>query len=412
MPDGAIVVDHVWKRFRSDRAKRRMHDHLAWLARQVKGQGRGWRWALKDVSFEVQPGESIALIGVNGSGKSTLLKVISHVTYETAGRSEARGRIGALLEVRSGINPLLSGRENIYLYGNILGLSKRQINERFDSIVDFAEIADAIDRQVKYFSTGMQLRLGFSIAAHLDPDILLIDEALAVGDANFQQKCLQRISEVVAEGTTLVFVSHDLAAVEAMCERAVWLSDGVARAQGPTREVLSLYRSSLTEDVALMSTSEAGMRIMKVEITGEYGGPVYAGAQAEIRMALQSSVKGRGRIFLGVSQGTAMPIFVLRQDTSFPEGDFEVRCALRNVPLPRGRYYLWSAMRSAPTEGDAIRLSWRPVGTFDVLGVRSVKPPPGVMLLSPVHVDAEWDIESTFPRREPVPLWIEDPLLH
>lgn len=388
-----------------------MHDQLAWLARQARGQGRGWRWALKDVSFKVGPGETVALIGVNGSGKSTLLKVISHVTYETAGRAEAKGRIGALLEVRSGINPLLTGRENIYLYGNILGLSKRQISARFDSIVDFAEIADAIDRQVKYFSTGMQVRLGFSIAAHLDPHILLIDEALAVGDANFQQKCLQRISEVVADGTTLIFVSHDLAAVEAMCERAVWLSDGVARAQGPTREVLSLYRNSLKEDVALLSSDDAGMRVQSVEVVGEDGGPVYGGDRAEIRLGLQSSVRGRGRIFLGVSQGTAMPIFVLRQDTSFPEGDFEVSCLLHNVPLPRGRYYLWTAIRSAPSDGTQIRLSWRPIGSFDVLGVAAVKPPPGVMQLSPVHVDADWDIDSSFLRRvSAIPLWEEDPL--
>ena len=371
-----------------------MQDQLARIARQVRGRGRGWRWALKDVSFEARPGDSLALIGVNGSGKSTMLKIVSRVTYETAGRSEAKGRIGALLDVRSGINMLLTGRENIYLYANILGLTKRQITERFDSIVEFAELEDAVDRQVKYFSNGMQVRLGFSIAAHLEPDILLVDEVLAVGDANFQQKCLQRISEIVANGTTLLFVSHDLASVEAMCERAIWLADGVARAQGPTAEVLSLYRGSLEEDVALLAPVESDMRVLKTEIAAADEGQVRAGEDAEIRMTLRSSKSGKARLFIGVSQGTAMPIFVIRHLVTFPEGDFEVRCLLRNVPLPRGKYYLWSAMRGATSDaGVDLRFAWRPIGSFDVLGELPMKPPPGVMPLSPVYVDAQWDVQ-------------------
>jgi ABC-type polysaccharide/polyol phosphate transport system ATPase subunit len=392
-PKGGIVAEHIWKRFRADRVKRRrLHDHLARMGRQMMGRGRGWHWALKDVSFEVSPGESMALIGVNGSGKSTLLKVLSRVTFQTAGRCEAKGRIGALLEIRSGINPLLTGRENIFLYGNILGLSKKQIAERFDAIVDFAELADSIDRQVKYFSSGMQVRLGFSIAAHLEPDILLVDEVLAVGDANFQQKCLRRISEVVASGTTLLFVSHDLAAVEAMCDRAVWMSDGIARAQGPTKDVLGMYRNSLSEDVAMVTPAETGIRILKVEVTGPGGGAVRSGADAEVRMALNSSRSGNARIFFGASEGTAMPIFVIRNDVSFPGGDFEVRCTLKNLPLPRGHYFLWSHLRTPPAEERPLNFSWRPVGSFDVLGARPNKPPAGVMLLSPVYVDTEWEV--------------------
>ena len=387
------MAEHVWKRFRADRVRRRrLHDHLARIGRQVRGGNRGWRWALKDVNFEVAPGETMALIGVNGSGKSTLLKVISRVTYQTAGRCVAKGRIGALLEIRSGINPLLSGRENVYLYGNILGLSKKQIAERFDSIVEFAELEDAVDRQVKFYSSGMQVRLGFSIAAHLEPDILLVDEVLAVGDANFQQKCLRRISEVVAGGTTLLFVSHDLAAVQAMCDRAVWLADGVARAQGPTQEVLDLYRASLTEDVASVSPAETGIRVLKVEVAGVDGSPAYSGTDTEVRMVLRSARAGRARIFLGVSEGTAMPIFTTRNDVSFPEGDFEVRCVFRNLPLPAGHYSLWANVRTTPDGGTPMVLSWRPLAAFDVLGARLNKPPAGVMLLSPVYVDTVWDV--------------------
>ncbi len=155
------------------------------------------------------------------------------------------GRIGALLEVRSGIHPDLSGRQNVYLYGNILGLSRADIAARFDDIVEFAEIGDAIDRQVKFYSTGMAIRLGFAIAAFLEPDILLVDEVLAVGDARFQQKCLERISQVVANGTTLFYVSHDLPTVEAVCDRAMWLADSYVRADGPARDVVTLYRQSV-----------------------------------------------------------------------------------------------------------------------------------------------------------------------
>ena len=343
-PDGSIVVDQVWKRFRADRTRPRLHDQLSSIGRRMRGQGRGWRWALKDVGFDVAPGGSMALIGLNGSGKSTLLKIIGRVTYPSAGHCEAIGRIGALLEVRSGINPLLTGRENVYFYGNILGLSRKAIAARFDEIVEFAEIGDAIDRQVKYYSSGMQVRLGFSIAAYLEPDILLVDEVLAVGDANFQRKCLERISEVVASGTTLLFVSHDLAAVEAMCERAVWLDHGVARAQGATREVLNLYRSSLTDEEALAASTDGLMRILKVEVADADGGGLRTGSDAEVLMTIRAQEAGEGRFFVGVSEGTAMPIFVTAHDAAFPEGDFELRCSLRNLPLPRGRYHLWTSM--------------------------------------------------------------------
>jgi ABC-type polysaccharide/polyol phosphate transport system ATPase subunit len=170
-----------------------------------------YRWVLKDVGLEVGPGESLALIGINGSGKTTLLKIISQVTYQSAGLCTVRGRIGALLSVTAGLHPDLTGRENVYLYGAVLGMGRDNIKKRFNEIVEFAELEDAIDRQVKFFSLGMQMRLGFSIAAHLEPDILLVDEVLAVGDANFQQKCMQRIGEIVRNGTTLLYVSHDLA---------------------------------------------------------------------------------------------------------------------------------------------------------------------------------------------------------
>jgi len=389
--DGSVVVDQVWKRFRADRGKPRLNDQLAKIGGRLTGKERDWRWVLKDVSFEVDPGQTMGLIGINGSGKSTLLKVISHTMYQTAGRCETFGRIGALLEVRGGIHPLLSGRENIFMYGTILGLTRKQIAARFDTIVEFAEVGDAIDRQVKYYSSGMQVRLGFSIASHLDVDILLIDEVLAVGDANFQQKCLRRISEVVADGTTLLFVSHDLAAVEATCEQAVWLTDAVVRAQGPTREVLAQYRGSIEESAALVpSADEVGVRVLKVEVNGLDGGPATSAADAQVRMVLAAPESGKAKFILGVSQGTAMPIFVIRHEMDFPAGDFEMRCVLKGLPVPQGHYSLWMAMLDSQDLHNVH--GWRPVGSFDVFGPAAIRPPQGVMVLSPVYVDAEWDL--------------------
>ena len=219
----------AWKRFRADRNKPRFHEQMAKIGRRLRGERRRYRWVLKDVNFEVEPGKTLGVIGINGSGKTTLLKCVSRCMWPTAGRVVTFGRLGALLEVRGGIMPQLSGRENIYMYGSLLGLTRRQLNERFDTIAEFAEITDAIDRQVKYYSSGMQVRLGFAIASHVDADILLVDEVLAVGDANFQQKCIRHISDIVARGTTLMFVSHDLAAVESVCQNTLWLSDAVGR---------------------------------------------------------------------------------------------------------------------------------------------------------------------------------------
>ncbi len=388
--DGTIIVEHVWKRFRADQAKPRLNDQLARVGQRLRGKEREWRWVLKDINLEVEPGGTMALIGVNGSGKSTLLKVISRAMYHTAGRCETFGRVGALLEVRGGIHPLLSGRENIYMFGTVLGLTRRQINERFDTIVDFAEVGDAIDRQVKYYSSGMQVRLGFSIASHLEADILLVDEILAVGDANFQQKCLRRISEVVANGTTLLFVSHDLAAVEAMCDNAMWLTDAMVRASGPTRDVLAQYRGAIEEQAVMVSSATSALRVLKVEVTGPDDGIAQSGENAQLHLVLSAPEAGAARFFVGVSQGTAMPIFVTRYYSKFPAGDFEIRCQIRNLPIPKGRYYVWLAV-SGPEKQPANQ-QWKPIGSFDVFGPTAVEPPKGVMILSPVYVDATWEL--------------------
>jgi lipopolysaccharide transport system ATP-binding protein len=207
----------------------------------TKSATNGIIWALKDVSFEVAPGEVVGIIGRNGAGKSTLLKILSRITKPTAGRVVLNGRVGSLLEVGTGFHSELTGRENIFLNGAILGMSKREIEKKFDEIVAFAETEQFLDTPVKHYSSGMTVRLAFAVAAHLEPEILIIDEVLAVGDIAFQKKCLGKMNEVAKAGRTVLFVSHDLSAVNALCERSLLLHEGAVVLDGPTREVSAHY---------------------------------------------------------------------------------------------------------------------------------------------------------------------------
>ncbi len=199
-------------------------------------------WAVRNVSFDVERAEALGIIGHNGAGKSTMLKLLSNITTPSSGEITINGRISALIEVGSGFHPELTGRENAYLSGSILGMSRREITAKLDSIVEFAGLRQFIDVPVKRYSSGMYVRLGFSIAAHLDPDILLLDEVLAVGDAAFQSKCIQRIKELKQAGTTIVFISHDLAAVENLCDRVLLMQRGEVIASGSPQEVIAEYQ--------------------------------------------------------------------------------------------------------------------------------------------------------------------------
>lgn len=198
-------------------------------------------WALQDVSFEIKRGEAVGIIGKNGAGKSTLLKILSRITEPTKGRIEINGRVASLLEVGTGFHPELSGRENIYLNGTILGMSRREIKAKFDEIVDFSGVGKFIDTQVKHYSSGMYVRLAFAVAAHLEPEILIIDEVLAVGDAEFQRKCLGKMGEVAGQGRTVIFVSHDMQAVSKLVGQCILLKDGSVCEQGEKNKVISQY---------------------------------------------------------------------------------------------------------------------------------------------------------------------------
>jgi ABC-type polysaccharide/polyol phosphate transport system ATPase subunit len=391
LPSGSIAATHVWKRFHADRRRKLLRDQVHHLSARLRGGGgRGWRWALRDVDLVAAPGESVGLIGSNGSGKSTLLKILTRVMYPHTGSVQVVGRVGALIEVRAGIHPDLTGRENIQLYGTLLGLGRRQIRERFDEIVAFAELDDAIDRQLKFYSSGMQMRLGFAVAAFLEPDILLVDEVLAVGDASFQQRCLERMRAVLNQGTTLVFVSHDLAAVEATCSRGVWLQQGVVQSEGPVRDVVSAYRQSI-EAAAESTTQVTGeLRLVKVEVSGPDGGTPKTQETLDVQLVVESPGARTGRLYLGVSEGPATPIFVLRRDIRLTAGETRARCAIPSLPLPRGRFYLWVGMFEG---GKRDPLPWHPATYFDVAGPSLDAAPRGIVRLAPVHVDAAWEVE-------------------
>ncbi|MBI3650479.1 MAG: ABC transporter ATP-binding protein [Acidobacteria bacterium] len=209
-----------------------------------KGNGVETIWALKDVGFEVKPGEVVGIIGRNGAGKSTLLKILARIVEPTTGNIKLYGRVGSLLEVGTGFHPELSGRENIYLNGAILGMKRAEIERKFDEIVAFAEIEKFIDTPVKHYSSGMYMRLAFAVAAHLEPEILIVDEVLAVGDAGFQKKCLEKMRDVGEHGRTVLFVSHNMSAITRLCKRAILLGDGQVLADGTAHKVASSYLNS------------------------------------------------------------------------------------------------------------------------------------------------------------------------
>jgi len=238
------------------------------LARAVRAPWTSFRrekketfWALQDVSLEVRHGEVLGLIGRNGAGKTTLLKILSRITKPTRGWAEIYGRLGSLLEIGTGFHPELSGRDNIYLSGAILGMSKREIARKFDEIIAFAEIERFLDMQAKHYSSGMYVRLAFAVAAHLEPEILLVDEVLAVGDIKFQKKCLGKIGDVAKAGRTVVLVSHQMNHIRQLCERAVWMDNGTMRRDGAASEVLAAYETAmLGGEAATESTSNETRR--------------------------------------------------------------------------------------------------------------------------------------------------------
>jgi ABC-type polysaccharide/polyol phosphate transport system ATPase subunit len=259
----AIHVDSLGKRYRIG-ARERYHTMRDRLTNALTAPARWFSsngavaprngpthfWALRNVSFELKEGEVLGLIGRNGAGKTTLLKILSRVTQPTEGSAEIRGRVGSLLEVGTGFHPELTGRENTYLNGAILGMGKKEITRKFDEIVEFAEVANFINTPLKHYSSGMQMRLAFAIAAHFEPQILLVDEVLAVGDIAFQKKCLGKMGEVAQAGRTIVLVSHQMNQIRRLCEKVIWMDGGTIKQLGPTGEVVGTYEAAVNSGTA------------------------------------------------------------------------------------------------------------------------------------------------------------------
>jgi ABC-type polysaccharide/polyol phosphate transport system ATPase subunit len=267
MSSVALQFDGIWKKFRKGEKFDSLRDLVPATVKGLFSTNHREElktrefWALKDVSFKIKRGEAVGIIGKNGSGKSTTLKLLSGILSPTKGDIKVNGRLSALIEVAAGFHQDLTGRENIYLNGTILGMKKTEIDRKFDQIVDFSGLEDFIDTPVKRYSSGMYARLGFSVAAHVDPDILLVDEVLSVGDMSFQQRCMDKMREKIKSDVSVIFVSHNLAAVASLCDRAILLNKGDIVMDGPCEEMIDAYSRTMTSWV---SKSEAGDRKIRI----------------------------------------------------------------------------------------------------------------------------------------------------
>jgi lipopolysaccharide transport system ATP-binding protein len=342
----ARIARNVWKRT-VDAARGRAI---------VRGEATEEFWALKDVNFEVGRSEVLGIIGRNGAGKSTLLKILSRITEPTEGRVSIAGRVASLLEIGTGFHPELTGRENIYLNGAILGMSRAEIRRKLDEIVDFSGVEKFIDTPVKRYSSGMHVRLAFSVAAHLEPEILIVDEVLAVGDAEFQKKCLGKMGEVAeSRGRTVLFVSHNMAAVQALCGKCILLRDGQLASIGAAADVIDLYlssnvgKSTTQRDLSLIGRKgEGNVRFKSVAFVDQRGRTIASpktGEDLKIRLDFLGSCAEPRSARIGITfyDNVDTPLFLCANEASCGEplpiapGD-GVECRIPRLPLSAGRY--------------------------------------------------------------------------
>jgi lipopolysaccharide transport system ATP-binding protein len=337
MQGSAIRVSHLTKKYEIGAAQKNtnVREHLTNLATSLwKRQRPEIITVLNDLSFEISPGEIVGIIGSNGAGKSTLLKILSRVTYPTSGEVRVTGRVSSLLEVGTGFHDELTGRENIFLNGSILGMKRAQIKARFDEIVTYSGVEQFLDTPIKRYSSGMRLRLGFAVAAHLDPDVLIVDEVLAVGDAAFQRKCLKTMEGLRNGGRTVLFVSHNIGAVENLCSRGIWLQGGQIRMDGPVREVTKTYMSANVDvvggSVVLKDASgrpgSGDVRLTRIELLD---------SRKQLLNMIQSGVQLTIRFHYNVSKPLAHLNFGYRISTEFGMLVTESSTRLHNIELPR-----------------------------------------------------------------------------
>jgi lipopolysaccharide transport system ATP-binding protein len=384
MSQPAIEVVDVWKKFHRGAIHDSLRDLVPAVTKRLFGRGpkpteleKGDFWALREVGFEVRPGEALGIIGPNGAGKSTMLKLLTKILRPTRGSCAVRGRVGALIEVAAGFHPDLTGLENIYLQGAIMGMRASEIEGKVDEIVSFAGVADFIDTPVKRYSSGMHARLGFSVAAHLDPDVLLIDEVLSVGDMAFQERCIERMQQFKRQGVAIAFVSHNMQAVADLCDKGVYLS-GTVREIGAAQDVIGAYVRSASRQ----GTSPQGtpVDILKADLLDEDGQPaitVHPGAQLTLRVAyhVRSLTKDYhlGFILYRSTDGLKVYDGSLRSeevglDVLHPGASFTVDFRFR-ANLVRGQYHIGSYIFDNPTFTPISYLV--PAGLFTVQETRT-----------------------------------------
>ncbi|OUL29877.1 polysaccharide/polyol phosphate ABC transporter ATP-binding protein [Nostoc sp. T09] len=307
-------------------------------------------WALKDLSFDIKQGDRVGIIGRNGAGKSTLLKVLSRITEPTTGRISIKGRVASLLEVGTGFHPELTGRENIYLNGAILGMSKVEIKRKFDEIVDFAEIAKFLDTPVKRYSSGMYVRLAFAVAAHLEPEILVVDEVLAVGDAQFQKKCLGKMEEVGKEGRTVIFVSHNMGAIKALCNSGIVLNYGQVLHSGFITEALNIYNNHRSESISQLYVSNIESNtpfIKRIEIFQEGNDSANFQMHLPIKIACEFDNKTINDIAVSIVIRNSEGDWLIHSSDEFSDSSYrsyERKCIIPANLLTEGDYYVMLAL--------------------------------------------------------------------
>lgn len=427
MSEPVVQIRNIAKRYRRGAITRKtLRDELRyhWLKRTGRDPSQHMGklgtvfnpeyWALKDISFDVEQGEVMGVLGRNGAGKSTLLKILGRITEPTRGHAILNGRVASLLEVGTGFHPELTGRENVYLNGTIMGMKKREIDASFDEIVAFSEIDQFIDTPVKRYSSGMYVRLAFAIAAHLQPEILFIDEVLAVGDVAFQRKCLGKMGSIAKGGRTLLFVSHNMAAVQNLCTRCVWIHEGTVAGLGAPKEVITQYLNEQTQmetkgDGPLYDLSHiknrrgnGWVRMRSFAAVNNDGTPLLAvqsGDEVTLRLGYEASIRPGQLVnvtFTIHQPNTQDPLCVcdaMKMNTPLENigtaGSFELR--LPRLPLDEGRYRIGARITVGDLEADVIPagIGYLNVAAGDFYGTGRSKP------FSLINLEGEWNLRQT-----------------
>jgi lipopolysaccharide transport system ATP-binding protein len=416
---GEIVIraEGLGKRYVVQRRKpaRTLAEHAGYrlrdLARRVTGHGaleRQQFWALRGVSLEIRRGEIVGIVGRNGAGKSTLFKILSRITEPTEGVAEVSGRVGSLLEVGTGFHPELSGRDNVFLNGAILGMRRSEIARKFDDIVEFAGVEAFIDMPVKRYSSGMHVRLGFAVAAFLEPEILLVDEVLSVGDRAFQERCLGRMQEVTQGGRTVVFVSHNLAAVQSLCTRALLLDGGRIVHEGEVADVIASYVAATDQEARVSLRNrhdrrgDGSLRFVEVEVSGR-NGPVATGEDIDVLVGYEAERPPHNvTVSVSVFGPFGEPLFICTNTVTGDDiaraptrGCF--RCEVPRLPLQPGRYSLTLYAEVNGTTADWIQhAKFFTVAESDVFGTGRLPPASH----GPLVVAHSWSVEEPTPALE------------